>query len=173
MNPTGVSINKESWALIREEPLYSARFIDREGTNELALVIRVEVLDFFFDMQPPLTLDVSTWQSSQGVWVVLATYELPSPVGPPQAGVFYFNPWQTADSEILQKISQRDTLSVIFLSEDCQEHYTVSIVHDPQTFVQWQSQIQEIAQGTHGPLLSYGIDAAFEAALQELEEGSS
>jgi len=73
MNPTGVSINKESWALLREEPLYSARFIDREGTEELALVIRVEVLDFFFDMHPPLTLDVNTWQSSRGVWVVLVT----------------------------------------------------------------------------------------------------
>jgi hypothetical protein len=171
MNPTGVSINKESWALLREEPLYSARFIDREGTEELALVIRVEVLDFFFDLYPPLTLALNPWQSSQGVWVVLVTYQLPSPVGPPQASVFYLNPRQTADSEILRKISQRDTLSVIFLSEDCQEHYTVSIPHDPQTFAQWQSQLRGIAQEAQGPLLKDGPDAAFEAAVQELEEG--
>jgi hypothetical protein len=171
MNPTGVSINKESWALLREEPLYSARFIDREGTEELALVVRVEVLDFFFDQHPPLSLALNAWQSSQGAWVVLATYHLPSPVGPPQVGVFYLNPRQTADSEILRKISQRDTFSVIFLSEDCQEHYTVSIPHDPQTFAQWQSQFQAIVQEVQGSLLSEGADAKFEAAIQELEEG--
>lgn len=168
MNPTGVSINKESWALLREEPLYSARFIDREGSEELALVVRVEVLDFFFDQHPPLSLALNTWQSSQGAWVVLATYHLPSPVGPPQAGVFYLNPRQATDGEILRKISQRDTLSIIFLSEDCQEHYTVSVSHDPQTFAQWQSQLQGIAQE---PLLNDDVDTAFEAAIRELEEG--
>jgi hypothetical protein len=173
MNPTGVSINKESWALLREEPLYSARFIDREGTEELALVFRVEVLDFFFDMHPPLTLDVNAWQSSQGVWIVLVTYQIPTPGGPPQTGVFYLNPRHAADREILRKLSQRDTLSVIFLSEDCQEHYTVSIVHDPQMFVQWQSQISEIAQNTQESLPIHNTDSAFEAAMQELEAGVS
>jgi len=169
MNPTGVSINKESWALLREEPLYSARFIDREGTDELALVIRVEVLDFFFALHPPLTLDLDTWQSSQGAWVVLVTYHLPSPVGPPQADVFYLNPRHAADSEILRKISQRDTLSVIFLSEDCLEHYTISIVHDPQIFAQWQPQLKAIAQEMQKPLLTGDIDSDFEAAVQELQ----
>jgi len=173
MNPTGISINKESWMLLREEPLYSARFIDREGTEELALVIRVEILDFFFDMHPPLMLDVNPWQSSQGVWVVVVTYQLPSPGGPPQMGVFYLNPQVPADREILRKLSQRDTLSVIFLSEDCQEHYTVSITQDPQSFTQWQSQLQEIAQKTQGPLLSADTDAEFETAVRELEEGLS
>ena len=168
MNPTGVSINKENWALLREEPLYSARFIDREGTDELALVLRVEVLDFFFDLHPPLTLDLDTWQSSQGAWVVLVTYQLPSPVGPPQAGVFYLNPRQSADAEILHKLSQHDTVSIIFLSEDCQEHYTVSIAHDPQTFVQWKPQIEAIAREIRQPLLTGSTDVDFEAAMREL-----
>lgn len=173
MNPTGVSINKESWALLREEPLYSARFIDREGTEELALVIRVEVLDFFFGMHPPLTLDVNTWRSSQGVWIVLVAYQLPSPAGPPQRGVFYLNPQHTADHEILRKLLQRETLAAIFLSEDCQEHYTVSIVHDPQTFAQWQTQLKAIAQEVQKPLLTGDTDLRFEAAVQELEAGVS
>jgi hypothetical protein len=173
MNPTGVSINKESWGLLREEPFYSARFIDREGTEELALVVRVEVLDFFLDLYPPLTLALNTWQSSQGAWVVLVAYRLPSPVGPPQAGAFYLNPRQAADREILRKLSRRDTLSVIFLSEDCKEHYTVSIPHDPQTFEQWQSRLRAIEQETQEPLLSNGADIKFEAAVRELEEGLS
>ena len=42
MQPTGVVINRESWLLLMEEPLYSVRFIDREGTQELAVVSRVE-----------------------------------------------------------------------------------------------------------------------------------
>jgi len=168
MNPTGVSINKESWALLREEPLYSARFIDREGTEELALVVRVEVLDLFFDMYPPLALDVNTWQSSQGIWVVLVGYQLSAPAGPPPGGVFYLNPQHAADSEILRKLSQRETLSVIFLSEDCQEHYTVGITHDPQTFAQWQTQLKVIAQETQKPLLTGDTDPNFEAAVQEL-----
>ena len=169
MNPTGVSINKESWALLREEPLYSARFIDREGTDELALVIRVEVLDFFFDIRPPLTLALDTWQSSQGVWIVLVTYQLPSPIGPPQVGVFYLNPQHIADSEILRKLLRHDTLSVIFLSEDCQEHYTVTIVHDPQALAQWQPQLAVIVQEIQKPLLTGDIDSDFEAAMRELE----
>ena len=169
MNPTtGVSINKESWALLREEPLYSARFIDREGTEELALVVRVEVLDFFFDLHPPLTLTLDTWKSSQGVWVVLVTYQLPSPVGPPQAGVFYLNPRHAADREILRKLSQREALSAIFLNEDCQEHYTVSIVFDPQIFTQWQAQLKAIAQEVQHPLLTGDTDPPFEAAIEEL-----
>ena len=173
MNSTGLSINKESWMLLREEPLYSARFIDREGTEELALVIRVELLDFFFAMHPPLTLEVSTWQSSQGVWVVLATYQMSSPGGPPQTGVFYLNPQHAADSEILRKLAQRDTLAVIFLSEDCQEHYTVSVVHDPQTFVLWQSQLTAIAQEVQKPLLTGDTDPHFEAAIRELATGEA
>jgi len=171
MNPTGVSINKESWALLREEPLYSARFIDREGTEELALVIRVEVLDFFFDMHPPLTLDVNTWQSSRGVWVVLVTYQLPSPVGPPQKGTFYLNPRHAADNKLLRKLSRRETLSAIFLSEDCREHYTVSVVHDPQAFAQWKMQLTAITQEIQKPLLAGDADPHFEAAIQELEAG--
>jgi len=158
--------------LLREEPLYSARFIDRDGTEDLALVSRVEVLDFFFEQRPPLTLDVTAWQSSQGIWIVLVTYRLPSPGGPPQTGVFYLNPRQAADSEILRKLSQRDTLSVIFLSEDCQEHYTVSIPYDPQRFERWQTQLITIAQEVSKPLLTAEMDPDFDAAVQELETGA-
>ena len=65
MQPTGVVINRESWLLLREEPLYSVRFIDREGSQELAVVSRVEDLDWFIDAPLPLTLSLSTWQSPE------------------------------------------------------------------------------------------------------------
>ena len=53
MRQTGIVINKESWGLLQEEPLYCPRFIDRTGTDELALVVRVELIDFFLDAQLP------------------------------------------------------------------------------------------------------------------------
>ena len=56
MQQTGVVINRESWLLLMEEPLYSVRFIDREGTQELAIVSRVEDLDWFLEAAVPLTL---------------------------------------------------------------------------------------------------------------------
>ncbi len=59
MEHTGIVIGKESWAVLREEPLYSARFIDREGTEELAVIVRVEAIDWFFEVQPLLTLDLT------------------------------------------------------------------------------------------------------------------
>ena len=45
MEKTGVVINRDSWLLLQDEPFYSARFIDRDGTEELALVVRVEELE--------------------------------------------------------------------------------------------------------------------------------
>ena len=45
MEKTGVVINRDSWLLLQDEPFYSARFIDRDGTDELALVVRVEELE--------------------------------------------------------------------------------------------------------------------------------
>src|SRR5437867_722557 len=59
----GIVISKESWAVLREEPLYSARFIDREGAEELALVVRVEELDSFLEAHPPLPLALTAWRS--------------------------------------------------------------------------------------------------------------
>ncbi len=45
MEKTGVVINRDSWLLLQDEPFYSARFIDRDGTDELALGVRVEELE--------------------------------------------------------------------------------------------------------------------------------
>ena len=45
MEKTGLVIGRDSWLLLQDEPLYSARFIDRDGTDELTLVVRVEELE--------------------------------------------------------------------------------------------------------------------------------
>ena len=63
MNPTGVVINRQSWLLLVDEPLYSLRFIDREGTQELAVVTRVEDLEWYIQAPLPLSLNLSVWQS--------------------------------------------------------------------------------------------------------------
>ena len=168
MTQTGIVINRESWGLLQEEPLYSPRFIDRAGTDELALVVRVELLDFFLEAQVPLTIDLSTWQSSQGTWVVIVTYRLHPTFGSGTGGMFYLNPCQESDSEILRKFFQQETLSVVFLSEDCTEHYTTRIFFDPQAQTSWWAQVGEMKETLTGTKRTDNYEAEFEQAVQEL-----
>jgi hypothetical protein len=168
MAQTGIVINKESWGLLQAEPLYSPRFIDRAGTDELALVVRVELLDFFLEAQLPLTLDLTTWQSSQGTWVVIVTYRLQPTFGPSPGGMFYLNPRQETDSEILRKLLRQEALSIVFLSEDYAEHYTTRLFFDPQAQIRWWQQVGEVKDTLKDTKLYDGHDAEFEQALQEL-----
>jgi hypothetical protein len=141
METTGISINKESWALLREEPLYSARFIDRSGTDELALVVRVEALDWFLDVYPPVFLDLVSWRSPRGAWVVVVSYQLRPSFGAAKGGSFYMNPRQEAEAELLRKLIQQESLPVIFLSQDCASHYTTKAILDPQVLMTWRQQL--------------------------------
>lgn len=168
MRTTGISIDKESWALLREEPFYSARFIDRAGTNELVLVVRVEALEWFVEMQPPLLLDLASWRSPQGVWVVVVSYQLRSNFGVDKGGSFYLNPRQAAELELLQKLIRQEALPVIFLSEDCESHYTSKVLLDPQALVTWRLQVEEIQQGLKGAAVLEEADENFAAAVRAL-----
>jgi len=169
MAHTGIVIGKESWAVLRDEPLYSARFIDREGTEELAVVTRVEALDWFMEAYPPLTLNLTTWCSLRGTWVVTIAYQLRPTFGGAKGGIFYLNPRQTVDAEILRKLLQQEGLPVIFLSEDCTEHYTVKIVQDPQELKRWQELVEEMSQAlTKG--VPREVEQDFALAVRELED---
>lgn len=169
MAQTGIVINKESWGMLLEEPVYSPRFIDRTGTDELALVVRVELFDFFLDAQLPLTIDLSTWQSSQGIWMVMVTYQLHPTFGPSTGGTFYLNPRQGADAEILRKLLRQEALSVVFLSEDCTEHYTTRLFFDPQALARWWQQVGEMKAAVGEARLRDDHDVEFERAVQELQ----
>jgi hypothetical protein len=170
MAHTGIVIGKESWAVLRDEPLYSARFIDREGTEELAVVTRVEALDWFMEAYPPLTLNLTTWCSLRGTWVVTIAYQLRPTFGGAKGGIFYLNPRQTADAEIFRKLLQQEGLPVIFLSEDCTEHYTVKIVQDPQELKRWQELVEEMSQALTKGVPLGEIEQDFALAVRELED---
>jgi hypothetical protein len=170
MAHTGIVIGKESWAVLRDEPLYSARFIDHEGTEEIAVVVRVEALDWFLEVQPPLTLNLTIWCSPQETWVVAIAYQLRPAFGGAKGGIFYLNPRQTADAEILRKLLRQESLSMILLSEDCREHYTVAIVQDPQELDRWRQLVTDMNQTLAGMQLIDGYDLDFEAALREFQQ---
>ena len=170
MAHTGIVIGKESWAVLREEPLYSARFIDREGTEEIAVVARVEALDWFLEVQSPLTLGLTTWYSPQRTWVVAIAYQLRPAFGGAKGGIFYLNPRQAADAEILRKLLRQESLSVILLSEDCHEHYTVATVQDPQELDRWRGLVADMNRALTGIPLIDGDDPDFEAALREFQQ---
>ena len=170
MQPTGVVINRESWLLLMEEPLYSVRFIDREGTQELAVVSRVEDLDWFIEAPLPLTLSLSPWQSPERIWVVAIGYQLHPTFGGSKGGVFYLNPRQASDVAILQKLVQQDKLTVILLSDDTELHYTVSVPLSPPQLERWQAAMARLGLPTEGALLNAEEDPAFNRALQAFQE---
>ena len=170
MQSTGISINRESWALLRKEPLYSARFIDREDTDELVVVVRVEMLDWFLEVQPPLTLDLVLWRSPRGVWVSILSYELRPNFGGSKGGTFYLNPLVNSEAELLRKLVQQEVLPIIFLSEDCESHYTSRILIDPQLLQAWRQQIDEVKLDLKGRPSVDDDDPVFAAAVQELLE---
>jgi len=168
MQQTGIVIGRESWLLLRDEPLYSARFIDREGTDELALVVRVEMLDWFIEVHPPLTVDLSTWRSPQGKWVVTFAYQLQPSFGGAQGGEFYCNPSDSTDAELLRKFLKQETLYVVFLSEDCEAHYTVGVSLDPQEQLHWRHLVEEMEHTLAGKPRDAENDPDFAVAVQEL-----
>ena len=170
MQPTGVVINRESWLLLMEEPLYSVRFIDREGTQELAVVSRVEDLDWFIEAPLPLSLSLSTWQSPERIWVVAIGYQLHPTFGGSKGGVFYLNPRQASDAALLHKLVQQDKLTVILLSEDTGLHYTVSVPLSPPQLERWQAAMARLDLPAADALPDAEEDPAFNRALQAFQE---
>lgn len=170
MQPTGVVINRESWLLLREEPVYSVRFIDREGTQELAVVSRVEDLDWFIEAPLPLTLRLSTWQSPEQIWVVAIGYQLHPTFGGSKGGVFYLNPRQASDAALLHKLVRQDKLTVILLSDDTELHYTVSVPLSPPQLERWQAAVARLGLPAAGALPNAEEDPAFDRALQAFQE---
>jgi hypothetical protein len=131
--------------------------------------VRVEALDWFMEAYPPLTLNLTTWCSPQGTWVVAIAYQLQPTFGRAKGGIFYLNPRQTTDAEILSKFLRQDGLPVIFLSEDCAEHYTVKIVQDPQELNRWRELIDAMSQALTRDVPPNDVDQDFELAVRELE----
>ncbi len=170
MEKTGVVINRDSWLLLQDEPFYSARFIDRDGTDELALVVRVEELEWFVESGFPLSLSFTVWQSPQGVWLAAIAYQLYPTFGEMKLGLFFLNPRQEADSAILDKLPRQERLAVIFLSADCNTHYTTPLPQDVEERSQWQQRISLINATLPTERLEGEEDRDFEAAVAEFQD---
>ena len=165
----GIVIGKESWSLLQQEPFYSARFIHREETDEIVLVVRVEVLDFFLDVHPPLSLNLTVWSSPKGTWVIALAYLLHRTFGDTKGGIFYLNPRQASDSAILHKLLQQETLHVIFFSADMSEHLTVGVMQPTQTLTRWQQLVENMNRTLTGEKFDGESDPDFETALQDFQ----
>ena len=167
MAQVGLVIDRDSWAVLQDEPLYSARFLHCEGSEEIALVMRVEELDWVLQAHPPFTCSLTTWCSPQGTWVVVVAYQIHPTFGETKGGIFYFNPRQVGDGEILRRLPQQESLCLIFLSEDCSTHYTVKVVQPPQELASWRHQLATVAQALASERLTGEEDPDFAIALQE------
>jgi hypothetical protein len=78
------------------------------------------------------------------------------------------NPRQEAEAELLRKLMRQESLPVIFLSEDCEAHYTSKVMLDPQALMTWRLQIEEIQQGFKDKVALEGDDSEFAAAVRAL-----
>jgi hypothetical protein len=170
MEKTGVVINRDSWLLLQDEPLYSARFIDRDGTDELALVVRVEELEWFVESGFPLSVSFCTWRSSQGVGLAALAYQLYPSFGETKAGLFFLNPRREADAAILNKLPRQEKFAAIFLSADCTTHYTTTLPQDSEERSHWQQWITDLNQAVSDTPLNDDEDPAFEAAVGEFQK---
>lgn len=169
MEKTGVVIGRDSWLLLRDEPLYSARFIDRDGTDELALVVRVEELEWFVESGLPLAVSLCTWRSSRGVWLAAVAYQLSPSFGEARAGVFFLNPRRAEDVALLDKLPRQERLAAIFLSADCETHYTITLPQDDELRAGWRERVARIIQVGPDTSPSDEPDPAFEDALDEFQ----
>jgi hypothetical protein len=163
-------INRDSWLLLQDEPFYSARFIDRDGTDELALVVRVEELEWFVESGFPLSLSFTVWQSPQGTWLAAIAYQLYPTFGEMKLGVFFLNPRQQEGTAILDKLPRQERLAVIFLSADCNTHYTTTLPQDIDERSQWQQRISLINTTVSANRLDGQKDTDFETAVAEFQD---
>ncbi len=170
MEKTGVVIGRDSWLLLQDEPFYSARFIDRDGTDELALVVRIEELEWFVESGFPLSVSFCTWRSSQGVWLAAIAYQLYPSFGEAKAGLFFLNPRQEADVAILDKLPRQEKFAVIFLSADCTTHYTTTLPQDVEERAQWQQWITHMNQAVSDEKLNGEEDLDFERAVAAFQD---
>lgn len=141
---TGVVIDKASWRLLTDEPLYSLRFIDREGTDELAAVVRVEDIDWFVGTPRPLSLGLVAWRAPQRIRVVAVGYRLHPGFGGDKGGVFHLDPRRAEDAALLRKLVARDTLTAIFLSAGTELHYTVPVPLAPDQLQDWRMAVSRL-----------------------------
>jgi hypothetical protein len=104
------------------------------------------------------------------VWVSILSYQLRPNFGGSKGGTFYLNPLVNSEAELLRKLVQQEALPIIFLSEDCESHYTSRVLIDPQLLQVWRQQIDEVKSGLKGRPSVDGDDPEFAAAVQELLE---
>lgn len=177
---TGVVIEKESWRLLMQEPLYSLRFIDRNGTDELAAVARVEELDWFVGAPRPLSLGLAVWRApdhafparqAQPVWVVAVGYQLHPSFGADAAGVFYLDPRHPAHAALLHKLVRQDALTIIFLNADTSLHYTAAVPLASQQLADWTAKLKQAAlPESPADATDPAAEQAFRAALAAFQQ---
>ena len=117
----------------------------------------------------PLAVSLCTWRSSRGVWLAAVAYQLSPSFGEARAGVFFLNPRRTEDVALLDKLPRQERLAAIFLSADCETHYTITLPQDDELRAGWRERVARITQVGPDTSPSDEPDPAFEDALDEFQ----
>lgn len=131
--------------------------------------MRVKDLAPFRNPGLPIAVKLVAYQSVEETWlitVVLRVMELPQGT---LVAAAYLNPRQTADYDLLQRLSKQRFFPIIFLDEDVRESVDVSLSWSAVQQEEVCRILETIDKSLAGPKLSGGFDPDFEAALTEFQ----
>jgi hypothetical protein len=100
---------------------------------------------------------------------VALAYLLHRTIGDTKGGIFYLNPCQVSDAEILRKLLKQEILHLIFFSADMSEHLTVGVTQSTQQLAHWRQLIEDMNRTLTGEKFDGDSDPNFETALQDFQ----
>lgn len=141
-----------------------------EGREETVLALRVEDLSSFRTPRLPMIVRLRAWYDWQGTWVVVIAFHVGVDPQEPLAGVAYLNLRQTADYDLLLRLTKQRLFPLIFLSADLSDAVGHQTPWSSARRREVAQLVMTIDQALSSPRLDGRVDLAFEQARREFQD---
>jgi hypothetical protein len=158
--------------LLKRE-LYKPRTFGLEGRQETGLLMRVEDLTPFHNLQLPIAIKLVAYQNDHDTWVISVVLRVTNLPQGTLVAAAYLNPRQDLDYKLILQLSQQPIFPVIFFSEDLCECVAVPLSWSHVQREEVSHIIDSINKNLTPHRLSGGFDPDFETALVEFQEAYS
>ena len=156
-------------SVLRRAPVYTPALIGLEGSEELALAMRVENLAPFRRADLLITVRLVVWCSDQGTWVVVIAFRVVDDPRNPCEGDAYLNPRQAADHTLLHRLARQERFPLLFLSKDLLEAVGKQVSWSPQQRGEVAAVLASVERSLTGSLGAGKWDPDFERAKVEFQ----